>query len=131
MFTEFILRSLPILSFDKICLLTVALCISSGQYCFAMFARSLSPPWALINLLTQAVTNVYFALAFVSYGVGLFGYLYLLRKQSIVEANFSILGLILCLSVGFSVFIGDSLTPIQWFGATLIGIGLILLQGIG
>lgn len=102
--------------------------IVGGQYCLATFSRGLSPPWSIVNLISQVLLNPWLYLAGLFYVLAIGLYLWLLRHGAISATNLPIMAVIVGCNIMFSLLPGEGLSTVQIAGAICIGAGILLMQ---
>ena len=81
-------------------------------------------PAAIID----SLKSISFYFLVLLYSAGLAGYAYLLRHYPLAEINITLMVTMIALTLGYSHWLGQSITATQWLGAALATAGLIALQ---
>ena len=107
-----------------------AFCIVTGQALMSVFARNF-PQWtaAPINtLITYILTSAAFYGFLTAYLIGSVIYLFLLRHAPLAQVTMTLLGSMLLLTAAYTLWLGQSLSTLQWLGYALVASGVLLLQ---
>jgi drug/metabolite transporter (DMT)-like permease len=108
-------------------LLLVSACVVSGQALLSVLSRRLEWPLALDNIRALAVTPVFYGCILV-YLVGFVLYASLLRFSPLAQVNLTLIALVIFATFAYTYLLGQTLTPLQWLGAVLTGIGILALN---
>lgn len=107
----------------------VGLCIGFGQFCFAMLVRGLKAPDGVRDFILQGLTSPWFYATGLLYGAGLIAYGFVLRQESLIVGNVSIILIVVALNAVMSGLIGESIGARQWMGLGLAMVSVALLRG--
>jgi drug/metabolite transporter (DMT)-like permease len=106
------------------------LCIVTGQALMSVFSRRFPDlsdgNYGIALSYTFLSTAFYGFLA--AYIIGAALYMILLRYAPLGQVTVTLLGTMLILTAVYTIWLGQSLSSVQWFGYVLVASGVILLQ---
>jgi hypothetical protein len=99
-----------------------------GQALLAVIARRLEWPLTSAGLFRQILLNPLFYLCGLIYIVAIIAYVILLRFLPLAQVNISLMVVMIAMTLGYTFYLGQDLTGLQWAGAVVATVGLIALN---
>jgi drug/metabolite transporter (DMT)-like permease len=106
----------------------VSFMMVTGQALLSIYTRSLRVPLSYPDTLIDTLRSAAFYGLIACYTVGLLGYAYLLRYYPLAEINLTLMVAMIAITLGYTYWLGQSMTGVQWIGAILATTGIIALQ---
>src|SRR4051812_26900730 len=108
--------------------MVVSFLMVSGQALLSIYMRALRLPLSYPGTLSETLRSAAFYGLILSYAVGLLGYAYLLRYYPLADINLTLMVAMIAITLGYTYWLGQPMTGVQWIGAILAATGIIALQ---